>query len=271
MEEIFNEIAANGFDISTFLTAALIFAGGSIILGFLGRLFFGPDSPLANAVSSAIGILFIYIATVAVITIGGKLEQFYQFLSPLPFVSIEGHELRFFVFEGASHQVICQQLLSMVILSFLVNLLDTWLPRGKHVVTWFIWRCITVILSILAHWFVSGMIDALLPDVIAQNASTILLGILVLMLAVGALKFLVGAAIAMVNPIIGALYTFFFANIIGRQLSKAVLSTALLTALVWAMNSFGISVLSISPAALTAYLPFLAILVVVWYVCNRIL
>lgn len=271
MEDILNELTAGGFDISTFLTAALIFAAASMILGFLGRLFFGSDSPLANAVSSAIGILFIYIATVAVMTIGDDLEQFRQFLSPLPFVSIEGDELRLFVFEGATHQLICQQLLSMVILSFLVNLLDTWVPRGQHVITWFIWRCATVILAIMAHWLVTGIINAILPDVIAQNAPTILLGILILMLAVGALKFLVGAAIAMVNPIIGALYTFFFANIIGRQISKAVLSTALLTALVWAMNEFGITVLSISPAALTAYLPFLVVLVVVWYVCNRIL
>ena len=158
-----------------------------------------------------------------------------------------------------------------MILSFLVNLLDTWLPKGEHPVSWFIWRCLTVVLSILAHWFVTGLMDSLLPEVIAQNAPTILLGVLILMLAVGALKFVVGAALAMVNPIIGALYTFFFANFIGKQLSKAVLSTALLTSLVWAMNEFGITVLSISTAALVAYIPFLVVLVVVWYVCNRIL
>lgn len=271
MEQFFNELSAGGFDISTFLTTALIFAAGSLILGFLGRMLFGQNSPLANAVSSAIGILFIYIATVAVMTIGGELEQFKPYLSPLPFVSIEGEELRLFSFEGSAHTVICQQVLSMVILSFLVNLLDTWLPRGKHLITWFLWRCATVVLAILAHWLVSGLISSLLPDVITQNAPVILLGILVLMLAVGALKFLVGAAITMVNPIIGALYTFFFANVIGRQLSKAVLSTALLTALVWAMNEFGITVLSISAAALLAYVPFLAVLLVVWYVVNRIL
>lgn len=271
MEQIFQEIAASGFDISNFLTAALLFAAGSLILGFLGHLFFGKDSPLANAVSSAIGILFIYIATVAVLIIGGELEPFRQFLSPLPFVTIDGDELRLLVLAEASHPVLCQHILSMVILAFLVNLLDTCLPRGEHVVTWFLWRCATVVLSILAHWFATGLITSLLPDVIAQNAPVILLGILVLMLAVGALKFLVGAAIAMVNPIIGVLYTFFFANIIGQQLSKSVLSTALLTALVWALNELNITVLSIAGAAMMAYVPFLAVLLVVWYVCNRIL
>lgn len=271
MEEIFNEIAASGFDISSFLTTALIFAAASLVLGFLGRMFFGEDSPLANAVSSAIGILFIYIATVAVMTLGGELEQFKPYLSPLPFVNIEGEELKLFVFAEAEQTVVCQQILSMVILAFLVNLLDTWIPRGQNVLSWFVWRCITVVLAILAHWLVTELMTTLLPDVIALYAPTILLGVLVLMLAVGALKFLVGAAIATVNPIIGALYTFFFANAIGRQLSKAVLTTALLSGLVWALNELGILVLSISPAALMAYVPFLIVLVVVWYVCNRIL
>ena len=271
MEDMLHEITSGGFDTSTFLTAALLFAAGSILVGFLGRLLFGPDSPLSNAVSSAIGILFIYIATVAVITIGGELEQFQKFLSPLPFVSIEGDTLQLFVFQGTDHNAICQQLLSMVILSFLVNLLDTCLPRGEHPITWFVWRCLTVVLAILAHWAVSNLTASLIPDVIAQNAPTILLGVLILMLAMGALKFLVGAAIAMVNPIIGALYTFFFANLIGSQISKAVLSTALLTALIWGLNELGITSLSISIGALTAYLPYLAVLIVVWYVCNRIL
>lgn len=271
MDQFLNEFMDGGFDMGTFLTAALIFAAGSLILGFLGRLLFGQDSPLANAVSSAIGILFIYFATVTVITVGGELEQFRQFLSPLPFISIEDETLSLFLFEGSAHNLICQQILSMVVLSFLVNLLDTWLPRGEHILTWFFWRCATVILSILAHWAFTGVMEVILPDVIAQNAPTILLAILALMLAVGALKFLVGAAIATVNPIIGVLYTFFFANFIGRQLSKAMLSTALLTGLVWALNEFGIVTLSVSAAALAAYLPFLAVLLAVWYVVNRIL
>ena len=38
----------------------------------------------------------------------------------------------------------------------------------------------------------------------------ILLGILVAMLLLGALKLFVGIALATINPIIGALYTFFF-------------------------------------------------------------
>lgn len=260
-----------GVDLTQLLTTAAVFLAASLILGFLGKLVFGDRSALSHAVSSAIGILFIYVATVVVISVGGELEQFRPYLSPLPFVSIEGEELRLFVFEGSATQVICSQVLSMVILAFLVNLLDTVLPRGKNIITWFLFRCATIVLAILAHWLVTGLFTTMLPDVITEYASAVLLGILVVMLAVGALKFLVGAAIATVNPIIGALYTFFFANIVGRQLSKAVLTTALLSALVFALNRIGIIAISIAVASLMAYVPFLVILAVVWYILNRIL
>lgn len=247
------------------------FLAATLLISSLGRALLGQNAPLSNAASSAIGILFIYVATVVVMTVGGDLEQFRPYLSPLPFVSIEGDQLRLFVFEAADYSVICDQVLSMVILAFLVNLLDTLIPRGKGIVTWFLFRCVTVVLAILAHWLATEGIAAVIPGVIAQNASVILLGLLVVMLAVGCLKFLVGFAIATVNPIIGALYTFFFANVVGRQLSKAVLTTALLSALVWGLNTIGLTVISIDLAALTGYMPFLAVLALLWYVVNQIL
>ena len=53
-----------------------------------------------------------------------------------------------------------------------------------------------------------------------------LLALLVLLLLVGALKLIVGAVLATVNPLIGAFYTFFFATLAGKALSKAILTTA---------------------------------------------
>ena len=246
------------------------FLAATLLISSLGRALLGQNSPLSNAASSAIGILFIYVATVVVMTVGGDLDQFKPYLSPLPFVTIDGGHLNLFVFEGADLDVICNQILSMVILAFLVNLLDTWIPRGDHIITWFLFRCVTVVLAILAHWGVTELIGTMIPDVIVNNASTILLGLLVVMLAVGCLRFLVGFAIATVNPIIAALYTFFFANVVGQQLSKAVLTTALLTALVWGLNSIGLTVIPIDLTALTGYMPFLAVLAVLWYIVNQI-
>ena len=67
------------------------------------------------------------------------------------------------------------------------------------------------------------------------------------------------------------LYNFFFANIIGKQLSKAILTTALLTALVCLLNYLQISTVYIASAALAAYLPLLIIILVLWYVIGHLL
>lgn len=250
---------------------AIGFLSAVLLLSSLGNALLGKDSPLSGAASSAVCILFVYVATVAVMTIGGELEQFRPYLSPLPFIKIEDSELRLFLFHTASSSEICSQVLSMVVLAFLVNLLDTVIPRGGNILTWFLFRCATVVLSILAHWAAINMVSPILPDVVLENAPMVLLGLLVVMLAVGSLKFFVGFALATVNPIIGGLYTFFFANIVGQQLSKAVLTTALLGALVYALNSIGLSTISVALPALSGYLPLLVILAAIWYLINKIL
>ncbi len=271
MDSIFQDLIDSGFSTEHFLMAGVFFVAAALVLGWLGRLIFGKKNELGHAVSSAIGILFIYIVTVVVLMAGPELEMFQDFLSPLPYISIENEQLSLFIFETASFDQICTQILSMIILSFLVNLLDTILPRGKSPLTWFLYRCATVALSMGAHWITWQLLTAFLPDVIVTYASTILLGVLVVMLSVGMFKFIIGAAIAAVNPIIGALYTFFFASLVGKQISKAVLTTALLSLLIWGLNYLGITTISIALAALIAYLPFLIILTAVWYVTNRIL
>ena len=251
--------------------AAAAFMAATLLISSLGRAMLGQNSALTNAASSAIGILFIYVATVVVMTVGGDLEQFKAYLSPLPFIRIDGDALHLLVLDSADYHLVCREILSMVLLAFLVNLLDTWIPRGNNIITWFMFRCATVVLAILAHWGVMELTGNTIPDVIADNAAVILLGLLTVMLAVGSLKFLVGIALATVNPIIAALYTFFFANVVGRQISKAALTTALLTALVWGLNAIGMNTIPIDLAALTGDMPFLGLLAVLWYVVHLIL
>ena len=143
--------------------------------------------------------------------------------------------------------------------------------RGKKLLGWLLYRCLTVVLALVLHLIVTYLFTTYLPEGIVTYAPTVLLWLLIIMLAVGALKIVVGALLSTVNPIIGGLYTFFFATLIGKQLSKAVLTTALLSGIVYALNYFGLTVISIASAALVAYVPLLVVLVLVWYLVNRVL
>ena len=174
-----------------------IVAVGILVLGFLGRITMGKRSDLNHAVSSAVGILFIYGLTVVVYSFGVTLLE--RFLSPLPFVSISGDYLTLLDFRGAEITDICYHILSMVILAFLINLLDTLIPKGENVFIWYLLRFTTVLLSMVLHAIVSWALATYLPDVLVTYAPILLLAVLALMLLLGLLKLILGVALTAVQ------------------------------------------------------------------------
>ena len=66
------------------------------------------------------------------------------------------------------------------------------------------------------------------------------------------------------------MYTFFFANVVGKLITRAVLTTGILAGLVYLLNNMGITVLAIGAAALAAYVPFLLALIGLWYLVNKL-
>lgn len=256
-------------DVQVYLKASVVFSVASLLIGILGRFLFGKKSTLNHAISSSISILYIYVITIVVYSLGVNLEFL---ISPLPFIQLSQNTLSIFVFEGVHYTEICNQILSMIILAFLANLADSWLPVGKNLFAWFFFRIISVLLAMILHLIANAILTALLPEGFLMWAPVILLGLLVSLLAVGLLKIPIGALLSVsVHPFIGILYTFFFANIIGKQISKAMLSTGLLVGLVYLLNYFQITALFIASAALIAYIPLLIILLVVWYLVGRLL
>lgn len=255
------------FDYMNFLKVAGILLIGTMLTSAFGRFVFGKRSALNNAVSSAIGILFLY-AVVVVLEATGS--QYASFTAPLPLVTLTDTTLSFFDFRNAHYTVICSQLLSMVVLSFLMNITDRWLPQGKNIFTWVLFRGLTVFLALVLHCVVTALIGKFLPTELQNYAPAILLALLIIMLLTGALKVVVGALLTTVNPLIAALYTFFFANVIGKMVTKAILTTAILSGLVMLLHQFGCSAIAVSVSALTGYIPFALVLVILWYFVIKI-
>lgn len=269
MDELLSQLQVlvpAGFDILAFLKALGILIGLFLIVAVVGRLFFGKRSVLNKSVSTAIGILFIYAITVVIHSYGIKLDFL---VSPLPFISISADYLSIFSIVTADYVQICHHALKMIILVFLVNIVNGWLPEGKKFIGWLFFRCLSISIAMLLHAMVQNLLNAFLPEGLLTWAPVILLGLLIIMLAVGALKFLVGLLISTVNPLVGFLYTFFFANVIGKQLSRAMLTTLLFCGLVYALNQCGIVSIFIGSAALAAYLPLLIILLILWYLIGH--
>ncbi len=256
------------FDGPTFLKSAAMLLLGTLLLAVLTRLIFKKKSTLNRSISSAINILFIYAITIVITSFGVDLGFM---LAPLPFVNIEGDYLKLLIYPIENYPLICEQLVSMILLAFLANLANGWLPEGKRLFGWFFFRCLSVLIAMAMHIVVTLIFQALLPEGILTYAPMILLGMLLLMLMTGALKIVIGALMATVNPLIAALYTFFFASVVGKQITKAVLTTVLLSLMVYLLYTVGCTAIYIASAALAAYIPFLLLLLVVWYLVGHLL
>lgn len=256
-------------DLGTAAQFLLYFSVASLILGVLGRIFLGKRSSLNHSLSAVMGILFVYAVTIVVYTF--RPWSLAEFLSPLPFVTFTGEYLIVFPIADAQFPAFCSQVLSMIILAFLVNLLDTFIPQGESVLSWFLLRLVTVVLSMVLHFIVCWAFRTYLPDVLVTYAPTLLLLLLVFMMLSGVINLIFSLVIIMTNPFMGAMYTFFFSNIVGKQLTKAVFSSLILCAVVYLMELFGYTVICITAAALMAYIPLALVMVLLWYLIGRVL
>lgn len=247
----------------------LYFAAASLILGTLSRMVLGRRSSLNHALSSVMAILFLYIMTVVIYTF--KPWNLDILLSPLPFVTFAEQYLIVMPITDLQFPALCTQLLSLVILAFLINLVDTVVPNGEGVFNWLILRLITVLLCFGLHLVVSWAFRTYLPEVLVTYAPMILLILLAVMVLSSFLTLIIGLVISISNPVLGALYSFFFSNVVGKQLSKAIFTAGVFCCLLYCLEHFGFVVILISPAALMTYIPLALVLVVLWYLVGDLL
>ena len=75
-------------DLPSMLKFVGVFAAVSLIASLLGRIVFGKRTNLNHAISSAMGILLIYVVSIVIYTLNPS--GLSRFLSPLPFVQFSG-------------------------------------------------------------------------------------------------------------------------------------------------------------------------------------
>lgn len=267
MDVISTYFSTFGLDFESLLKSYAFIIICSLLLSAVGRFIFGKRSNLVTAVSSAMGILFVYALNIALRSAGA---EFQSFIAPLPFISITGDTLTLFHFTGTDYTLICTEVLGLIILAFIMNLIDRIIPKGKNIFTGVLLRAINVILAQAGFLLVHYLLNAFLPEDILLYAPAIVLAILIFMLLTGCLKVVVGLFLTSINPVIAALYTFFFANIVGKMITRAVSTTAILCGIVYALESIGIVTICIAAEALLAYIPFVLILLLLWYWIPKI-
>ena len=254
-------------EIVPMLKFVLILMAASLGVGIIGRLAFGQQSKLNHTLSCSMGILVIYVITIAVYTLRPWNVQL--LLSPLPFTAFWGDRVIFMPFGVTSFSSLCSQIMAMVVLAFVVNLMDSLLPQGQSILTWYLLRFLSVILAMLLHVGATWAINTYLPQLFVTYAPAVLLILLVSALLIGLFRVVLGIALTAINPIVGAIYSFFFASRIGVQLTKSVFTTIIVCGLFYFLEYMGYTVITITTAALLSYLPLLAALLVLWFLLGH--
>lgn len=247
----------------------ILIAGGLILLALLFRAILGKLSDLNQALSSSVGILIMLAGVVALYVYCDEAVR--ELLPPLPFVQLHGDQLYLFDFRSQELNMICYQLLSCIVLAFLVNLLDSLIPQGKKLISWYLLRLFSLAIALVGYGTINWLVNSLLPGAVLAYAPAILLGVLVFLLLLGLMKLILGVALTVANPIIGAVYAFFFSHRIGKQISKAVLTTVILAAVVLLLGHYGYLAFSIAEEAMSAYIPVPVVMLVMWYLVGHIL
>ena len=247
----------------------LYFAAASLVLGTIGRVALGRQSSLNRSLSSVMAVLFIYTLTIVVYAF--KPWNLDILLSPLPFTSFSGQYLILHPITDLQFTALCTQVLSLLILCFLINLVGTLVPAGDGILNWLLLRLITIFTCFALHLGVNWAFNTYLPHVLVAYAPTILLCVLAVLLLSGGISLVFGLAISITNPFLGAMYTFFFSNVVGKQISKAIFTTSILCGILWLMDYFGLVVILITPAALLTYIPLALAMLVLWFLIGHLL
>lgn len=256
----------------TFATVAyfmLYFAVASLVLGSISRVVLGKRSSLNHSLTSVMAVLFIYTITVVLYTF--KPWNLDILLSPLPFATFSDHYLIILPISDLQFTALCTELLSLLILAFLINLLDSLMPDGDGFFAWLLLRLITVLGCFALHLLVSWAFRTYLPNVLVTYAPSILLVVLVIMLLSGIVSLLLGLIVSITNPFLGAMYSFFFSNIIGKQISKSIFTCGVICTVLYLMDHFDLVVILITPGALLTYIPFALVLLLLWFLIGHIL
>ncbi len=246
---------------------AAIFLFGILLISTLFRFLFGKKAQIQIAVSSALEIFVVYIIAIVVCTLGASWSGFF---TSLPLVSIADQHLYFYPVLNSDFTLLCSQLLHLLTIAFVVNLVSSVISHTKHLWSRLLLRLLVVAIAIGAIYGLNILLNNFIPQDFTQHAPKVLLLVLAALILLGSMRLLVGTAIAFVSPILGVLYTFFFSNIIGRALSRAILTTALLTGLVIALNALGIYWIPISTSGLLLCLPMLLVGMLVWFLISHL-
>ena len=266
IQKILDIVLPESFDLYSYGLHLLVAIVSIFIVVGIIRLSFGKGSNMNTSIASAIAILTIYVINVLAYSLWDKLQILFV---PLPYVTVTKDYLTIFPIFEASVSEVCREFVNMTILAYVMNLMETWLPKGDKVGSWFSFRFFALIIALCLHYCLTLLLNTVLDEHVLDVIPLYLLGIVALAFLLACLKMIIGGDGAFVKNFLGAFHTFFFSNEMGKQLMRALTTSILLSIMVCVLNYLAYTAVAIAAVSFFAYFPIILVGLIYWYVISK--
>lgn len=245
-----------------FICVTVLFLGGVL------RLMFGRGSNIVRAVSACITLAMMYLFAVILYVL---IPQARSPIAYLPFISASQESFSLWDIHNLSVTALCAQVLQLFFLSFLINLAEALIPQGDKILTWYGYRLLTVFICLAIYMGIRNLVNIFLPEIFGSWAPYILIAMWIFILLTGLLNLLITAVLAVAKPMVAALYAFFFTNLFGQQMSKAIATTVLGISVMACVHELGLNSFAFSSFSMRIYGPASVLTIVTLYLFGKML
>lgn len=207
------------------------------ILAGLARLALGEVSNVIPAAGSCVQLVLVGLIATALYAAFPSLGQM---LSQMPFLNLFANGFRLISPAQLEYNALFPALMRLFLLAFVINFWEELLPKSKKFVSWLLMRLFSAVGSLCCYFLLCGALQRYFPQIFNQWAMAIVLSILGCFCLLGICKGLLTLAAVVVHPLLGLLFSFFFSHVIGRALTRAVITCALFLGLAWYLGANGI-------------------------------
>lgn len=195
----------------------------------------------ANVIASAASCVQLVLVGLGAIALYVAFPAFGQALSQLPFLSLHSFGCSLLSPAQLESHTLFPALLRLFLLALLINLWEELLPKSKKIAPWLLLRVLSTAGSLCCYFLLCEVLQRYCPQILDKWAMSIVLSILGCVCLLGICKGLLTIAAVVVHPLLGLLFAFFFSHVIGRQLTRAVITSVLFLGLAWYLGESGIS------------------------------
>lgn len=208
------------------------------ILAGVARLVLGEASNVVPSAASCVQLVVVGLSAIALYVAFPALGQtFYQ----LPFLNLHAYGCSLLSPAQLESHTLFPALLRLFLLALLINLWEELLPKSKKITRWLLLRLLSAAGSLCSYFILCAVLQRYCPQIFDQWAMAIVLSILGILCLLGICKGILTIVAAVVHPLFGLLFAFFFSHVIGRQMTRAVITGVLFLGLAWYLAESSIS------------------------------